>query len=185
MLDLVGCASYTEIKRTKIDSNFESNPLKSETSPVLLAADLQVHYIYNSINSRNNFINGFSESIRPSATDYFAPANFKNKLEEFREIYPDSKILILGDVLDVSCDWEFDKFTSLMKNTPNWVLAPGNHDFIFLGTHEKKERTNEWIKACRHKEISDGRFNKVEFIFKYLETLAQQSQLSSADPSYA
>lgn len=181
---VIGCASYVENERATIDSGYDRNSLKSEVEPLLLAADLQVHYAYNSINTRTNFFDDFSESIRPAASDYFAPGHFKRKINEFKKIYPDGKMIILGDVLDVSCDWESDKFLSLMKKSNNWVLVPGNHDFIFLGTHEKKERSQDWINACSEKNKIDGRFNKVEFIFTYLETLASQSETPGSDPSY-
>lgn len=182
---MAGCSSYMENKRYTINSEYDVDSFQSDVEPILLTADLQVHYIYSSNNTRTNFFNSFSESIRPSVSDYFAPEHFKKKINEFKEVYPEGKIIILGDVLNMSCDWELEKFMSLMKNNKNWVLAPGNHDFIFLGAHEKKERTKDWIKACAEENREDGRFNKVEFIFSYLEMLANQSKIQGADPSYS
>ena len=177
IMGMAGCASYVENERIRIDSGYDRSSITSQVEPLLLAADLQVHYIYNSINTRTNFFNNFSESIRPAVSDYFAPEHFDEKINEFSNVYPDGKIIILGDVLDVSCDWEIERFLSLMENKKNWVLAPGNHDFIFLGTHEKKERTKDWLSACAEKNKDDGRFNKVEFIFTYLEALSNQSEI--------
>jgi hypothetical protein len=179
-----GCTGSVQNIRPKI----VSDSIKTEFSdipPVLLAADLQIHYLYNSINTRKNLYDSFSESIRPSIADYLAPVHFNRIIDEYRQTFPTGKVVILGDVLDVSCDWEANKFLNMMKDKTNWVLAPGNHDFIFLGTHEKKERTKDWLKACEQKGEKDGRFNKVEFIFSYLEALAEQSKIPNADPSYS
>jgi len=72
----------------------------------------------------------------------------------------------------------------MMKNKPNWVMVPGNHDFNYLGSYEKGSVSNIWKSACQEKENTDGRYNKAEFIFAYLEALSAQSELANADPSY-
>ncbi len=181
----LGCSSYIKHDRNIVDSSFIHKVNTRNSSPVLITADLQTHFLYNSIDTRNNFINGFSESIRPAAADLFAPDNFFNTINEYKKSFPLGKTIILGDVLDVSCDWEANKFFKAMNKQSNWVLAPGNHDFIFLGTHEKEERVNDWKKGCAEKNKHDGRFNKVEFIFTYLEALSTQAKLPDSDPSYS
>lgn len=180
-----GCTSSIEVERVIVDSNYTKEKGNTLSPPLLIAADLQIHFIYNSINTRNNFFNYFSESIRPVAADIFAPDHFDTKIQDFQESFPNGKLILLGDVLDVSCDWESEKFFNMMKGKANWVLAPGNHDFIFLGTHENKERTTDWVNGCEETGKGDRRFNKVEFIFTYLEALAEQETVPNSDPSYS
>lgn len=184
-ITLAGCSSFNFLERKLVSQSDLIDPKFTDSEPVLITADLQIHFVYNPINTRSNFFNRFSESIRPIASDLFSPDHFDFTIDKFQRVHPKGKVIILGDVLDVSCDWEANKFFSIMKNKPNWVMAPGNHDFIFLGTHEKNERSKHWLKGCAENKGHDGRFNKAEYIFTYLEALANQAELSDADSSYS
>lgn len=157
-------------------SSAEKDKIKDS---ILLTADLQLHYLYGYVPTRFAISNKISPSIRPIASDLYAPLNFNNIIKSYQNKISNGKVIILGDAIDISCDWEASRFFNLMEDKINWVLAPGNHDSVYVGSNEKKSRE----ESC-FTEKGGGNFEKNKFILLYLNALAKQGENKGVDSSF-
>ena len=116
--------------------------------PVLLIADCQVHNLYSkSLPERNLSAEAAAgTAIRPPQLDLFSPEVLSWIV---RNGAPEAvAILHLGDALDLGCEGEFDTFLEVMSGAGKpWFMAPGNHDFFYLGTYDP-QNTGVWEDAC-------------------------------------
>ena len=141
----------------------------------------------------DNFI---SVALRPPALDLFAPDLFRLALKNHSN---KRYIVHLGDALNISCDFEFDRFQDVLKiqeNSPygykGFVMLPGNHDHIFIGNTvgsnfvKKSYFRKAWAKGCNiesfpikaPKDISRDIMHKSKFVQRYLDLLYRQGKIS-------
>ena len=168
-----GCSTKT----TKIED--DSKPISvSEKSPdIYFIADNQFHIVDGRAYPVENYLSDkvSGVAVRPPQTTVFGPYAY----EAFLEGLDQSSLLIhLGDVADVSCPQELDRFFIAMKKYVGpWVFVPGNHDGFYTGNSQyKSNNTGEWDHACLGK-----RLDKSDAIISYLSNRFGKSLVRKKD----
>lgn len=153
IISLYGC---TTIDRLRTDDAM--TPL---TAPVTFVGDTQEHEI-GGLPSRA--INGFVDAMNPVTIRPPQQALFGRQY--FQKIAKDSEsrpLIHLGDVLDISCLSEWNRYESIFKSMKQpWAIAPGNHDGIMHGIfnvrdnkHKKLAGAFAWDIECRQFDQND------------------------------
>jgi 3',5'-cyclic AMP phosphodiesterase CpdA len=80
-------------------------------------------------------------------------------------------VLHLGDVSNVACTNEFDRFLAVMEASRRpWVLAPGNHDAFMMGNYAAESAlASGWAMECSRGERGDETMNKHRLLLRYLD----------------
>ena len=147
----------------------KGNWLTSRT--VLVVADCQIHNLYSqALPDRNLSVEAVATTaIRPPQLDLFADEVLEWILKHGA---PEAEVVLhLGDALDIGCESEFRTFLQTMKNTGKpWFMAPGNHDFYYLGSYDPQD-LELWQSACYP---SGETLPKDRFIRLYVEALLGQ-----------
>ena len=117
---------------------------------VALLADPQLH----------NFLGGKLKSMSPVATRVTSVARRPAVLNVLGQLVLDAFIaelarsgaplmLVLGDVANVGCTGEFDRFAESMKSQGagvGWLAVHGNHDSFLAGNFSAYQRSEAWGK---------------------------------------
>ena len=167
---------------------------EAEILPVLFMADSQFSNEY----AEPTFIgSNLADKAAESATRppqlYIFLQDLHYKI--LREHSPDKYIIHLGDAINIGCRNEWDDFKLAMKSSESrplqhkgWVMAPGNHDFLYfgnsLGSRFKFKLTvaRAWMEACFDETYDPKNTDYTEdlimtkpfFINEYLDILIEQ-----------
>jgi 3',5'-cyclic AMP phosphodiesterase CpdA len=109
-------------------------------------------------------------AVRPPQMDFWGTRVFAWLLP----LVPVKAVIHLGDVANISCEYEFDRFAdeinrfSLAKSIP-WFLTPGNHDSLLMGNWAYElpleEVDTRWGRECGAARAMDKKL----LIEKYLQ----------------
>jgi hypothetical protein len=164
------------------------------TRPIIAVGDTQEHNATGfPLHQEDGAVDSYVEvAQRPPEQPLFG----RRLLEWAIQQHPDTPILHLGDVVDMSCKSEWQRMRRIFQSArQDKAILPGNHDGLLFGIFNHDLLTDylngdvlEWQRGCRSveedEEISadaDGRgpaLNKRMFIQKYIE-------LQAAGPNYS
>lgn len=159
-----------------------SNKVNNEL-PFLFFADNQTNNILiNPTIFRTLLTDQFvSVAIRPPRLDLFSPDMFESIIRGPGR----GKFLIhLGDGLNTACQNEWRTFSSRIRPLKNgkkefngWVMAPGNHDFFYLGNtsaggsrFERNIFEKMWFESCYDVGFPAIKSNDLPTIKNYIMT---------------
>lgn len=165
------------------------------TAVALLVADNQEHESAGG--------NDLSKSgpVRDRSPSYRSPEQMlygRSILERVLRMHRDLPVVFLGDVLDVSCASEFERFAETLRRLDRpWVIAPGNHDGFFMGVSLPSQWRRQvglglraWDTRCTRQRDLVGKktaeqhamaFTKQHYIDAYLRLLAADRGVVPAD----
>ncbi len=182
LLLFAGCKSPASLPATwRMPAQDSVGELLSKR--VVLVADNQLHHLYGQpVWIRSGLTNRVvSVAIRPVQLDLWGP----DLLEHLLETYTRKNLAIhLGDALDVGCSVEWDQFVAIMSNAGRgWVMAPGNHDFNYVGNGHFS--LDQWQRACATADGSGTPLTKDRFVVEYLRAVSAQGHLGFPAPADA
>lgn len=161
---LLACGHKSLDRRHEIPSEDPNGD--ALTGAFVVMADNQIHHLFGDpywMRSRS-VDRVVSVAIRPPQLDLFAPDLLRWVLSQ--ESSAGKPVLHLGDALDIACEGELDMFFTQMRHaSAGWFMAPGNHDFYFVGNGHVSEGNN-WARACTR---AGGPLTKDEFILRYID----------------
>ncbi len=183
LLSVLGCATRPE--RIAVDLPGQYLPL---TRPIIAVGDTQEHEATGfPLHQEDGAVDTYVEvAQRPPEQPLFG----RRLLEWVVLRHPDTPLVHLGDVVDMSCKSEWLRMRKIFEaGRQEKVILPGNHDGLLFGIFNHDLLTEylsgdvlEWQRGCRpgseSDEVSpdaDGKgpaLNKRMFIQKYIEFLA-------------
>jgi hypothetical protein len=147
------------------------NPLK--TRKALLVADCQINNLFcRPLPERNLSAEAAAETaIRPPQLDMFSADVMRWILKNGS---PDADVVLhLGDALNLATTGEFDRFLEIMEtSTRPWFMAPGNHDFFYLGIYAPQDE--QMLADAAY--ASGEPLVKDQFIRLYVAALLRQTE---------
>jgi hypothetical protein len=158
------------------------------TRPIILVGDNQEHESTGfPLHQNDGAVDAYVEvAQRPPEQPLFG----RNILQWVIDHHPDTPMLHLGDMLDMSCLSEEKRLLKVLGKAKQPVaIIPGNHDGLLFGIFNRDILSDylnadglEWQRGCRHGAEDDdsphhkeGRgpgLNKRQFIGSYIEFLA-------------
>jgi hypothetical protein len=158
------------------------------TRPIILVGDNQEHESTGfPLHQNDGAVDAYVEvAQRPPEQPLFG----RNILHWVIDHHPDTPMLHLGDMLDMSCLSEEKRLLKVLGKAKQPVaIVPGNHDGLLFGIFNRDIVSDylnadglEWQRGCRHGAEDDdsphhkeGRgpgLNKRQFIGSYIEFLA-------------
>ena len=193
-LAVAGCATTPGRITTDLPGRYI--PL---TRPIIAVGDTQEHNATGfPLHQEDGAVDSYVEvAQRPPEQPLFG----RRLLEWAIQQHPDTPLLHLGDVVDMSCKSEWQRMRRVFQSARQGkAILPGNHDGLLFGIFNHDLLTDylngdvlEWQRGCRSveedEEVSadaDGRgpaLNKRMFIQKYIELLAAGPNYSFGLPS--
>lgn len=182
---LAGCVHFIEPQPPPPDPQGGFVPL---TAPVIFLGDTQQHETTGfPLHDNDGAIDAYVEvAQRPPEQPLFG----RRILEWAMQTSPETPVVHLGDLLDMSCESEMGRIgkvfgTSLQPK----VILPGNHDGFFLGIFNLNAldalldgEASKWERTCRRgtaeeqqpaEAASGAALTKRGFIVAYLQNLAR------------
>jgi len=182
---IAGCVHVIEPKPPPADPAGTFAPL---TTPVLFLGDTQQHETTGfPLHDNDGAVDAYVEvAQRPPEQPLFG----RRILEWAMQTSPDTPVVHLGDLLDMSCESEMGRMEKVFATSrqPKAIL-PGNHDGFFLGIFNLNildvmldGEATKWERTCRRgtapgeafvESASGAALTKRGFIVAYLENLAR------------
>lgn len=158
------------------------------TAPIIALGDTQEHEVTGfPIHDNDGAVDAYVEvAQRPPEQPLFG----RRILEWALLADPDTPVIHLGDLLDMSCESEMDRMSNVFATArqPKAIL-PGNHDGFFLGIFNYNVlegladgESRKWEATCRRgtsesvkvrESASGAALTKRGFITAYLDNLAR------------
>lgn len=184
-LFLTSCVHFIEPKPPPPDPVGTFVPL---TAPVIFLGDTQQHEITGfPLHDNDGAVDAYVEvAQRPPEQPLFG----RRILEWAMQTDPDTPVVHLGDLLDMSCESEMGRMEKVFATSrqPKAIL-PGNHDGFFLGIFNLNildvmidGEATKWERTCRRgtsaseapaESASGAALTKRGFVVAYLENLAR------------
>ena len=184
---ILGCASTPRYPLPENADLLEPKPL---TQKIALIADTQFH---ESRGTASSFFGKSGDELVPvtvrSAQQVIGAGDLLLRALSDTKLLP--LVLHVGDAIDVSCETEWNLFSSIMekkRGTPGprtWLLAFGNHDGYLAGNLFPKRdgiyKTGYWENMCNggrlyiNKKVKNPYLPKEVLVGKYLETLTGET----------
>jgi Calcineurin-like phosphoesterase len=188
-----------------IETNNPSTPNGPNVLPILLMGDTQINNLYAG-----------PSVLRTPIADKKIPAAMKPVAQDFHEedllrnmLRMDGKgkyIIHLGDAANIGCIVEWQDFKraifSEINVTKGFVMAPGNHEFFFLGNYQAgatfvdgNPNVAAWNKMCwdlsaldentvaNLKENTKYIQTKKTFFQNYINTINEESKMFNNFPN--
>jgi hypothetical protein len=182
---LSGCVHFIEPKPPPPDPIGAFVPL---TAPVIFLGDTQQHETTGfPLHDNDGAVDAYVEvAQRPPEQPLFG----RRILEWAMQTDPDTPVVHLGDLLDMSCESEMGRMEKVFTTSrqPKAIL-PGNHDGFFLGIFNFNAldalidgEARKWESTCRRgthageglaEAASGAALTKRGFVVAYLTTLAR------------
>lgn len=131
LMTLAGCAT-----KSPVDAPFA---FSSTAEKILVLSDPQIHNVYGlGVKQMTPVADVISKvAVRAPELNLLAPLVLEELAARGMESQPKA-VLVLGDIGNIGCSTEVDRFFSIMKadlrkGTP-MILAHGNHDTYLMGT---------------------------------------------------
>jgi hypothetical protein len=182
---LAGCVHFIEPQPPPPDPEGGFVPL---TAPVIFLGDTQQHETTGfPLHDNDGAIDAYVEvAQRPPEQPLFG----RRILEWAMQTSPETPVVHLGDLLDMSCESEMGRIARVFDTSsqPKAIL-PGNHDGFFLGIFNLNAldalldgEAAKWDRTCRRgtaqaqkpaEAASGAALTKRGFIVAYLQNLAR------------
>ncbi len=193
-------------KKLKVlESNNPSHLSNPNTLPILLVGDTQVNNLYAGPSILRTPIadKKIPAAMKPVAQDYHEIDLLRNML---RMDGKGKYIIHLGDVANIGCIIEWQNFKQAMfaeiKGTKGFVLAPGNHEFFYLGNYQAgatyvdgNPNVAAWNKMCWDLDTLDENIvanvkentryiqTKKTFFQNYINVINEESKIFNNFPT--
>jgi hypothetical protein len=183
---VAGCAQFITPKPPPPDPT--GGAFVPLTAPIIALGDTQEHEVTGfPLHDNDGAVDAYVEvAQRPPEQPLFG----RRILEWALLVDPDTPVIHLGDLLDMSCESEMDRMARVFATAwqPKAIL-PGNHDGFFMGifNHNVLDglldgESAKWERTCRRgtresaklREATSGAaLTKRGFIVAYLDNLAR------------